>query len=174
MLAYSSMSSAQQEHYNLSKFSYPDFSIQSFKYSVRPEKQLLALDYELKVNALASHAGDRLLLPLNIFSSDKTVALDLLNHKAEINRAFTLLDTTEILVPEGFHVAALPERKSAASAYGSIEVAISAQQPGKLQVTRKLIFNKGSYNAEGFAKFYDFVKSVRDFDRIKIALASGT
>lgn len=174
MLAYNSMSAAQQEHYNLSKFSYPDFSIQSFKYSVQPEKQLLALDYELKVNALASRAGDRILLPLNIFGSDKTVALDLLNHKAEINRAFTLLDTTEILVPEGFHVAALPEREHAATPYGIIEITVSVGEPGRFVISRKLILNKGSYSGDEFAKFHDFIKTVRGFDRIKIAMTSGT
>jgi hypothetical protein len=174
MLAYSSMSSAQREHYNLSKFSYPDFSIQSFKYSVRPEKQLLALDYELKVGALASRAGDRLLLPLNIFCSDKTVALDLLNHKAEINRAFTLLDTTEILVPKEFHVAALPERKYPATPNGIIEITVSAGEPGRFVISRKLILNKVSYSGDEFAKFHDFIKTVRGFDRIKIAMASGT
>ncbi|HEX8041131.1 MAG TPA: DUF3857 domain-containing protein, partial [Chryseosolibacter sp.] len=67
MAAYNSMSASQQERFNSSKFSYPDFVIGSFKYSVLGADRLLALDFGLKVNSLARRAGDRLLLPLNIF-----------------------------------------------------------------------------------------------------------
>lgn len=66
MMDYSAMSVVQQEQLNHSKFYYRDFSIRSFKYGILPLDMTLTLEYEIKVNALATRARDRLFLPLNI------------------------------------------------------------------------------------------------------------
>ena len=137
--------------------------------------RLLALDFGLKVNSLARRAGDRLLLPLNIFQPvDRMVDMDLLNNRAGVRRAFTVLDSTEIVLPEGYRHAVLPEPKRATTGYGTIEISVTGTKDGGFIVNRKLVVNKGSYSGEEFAKFNDFVKTVKRFDQTKVVVMSKT
>jgi hypothetical protein len=174
-IAYSAMSATEQEHFNQSKFLWPDFSIKAFKYSTLPLEHLLAVEYKLKVNSLATRAADRLLLPLHLFgTADREVDVDLLNQRAEIRRAFTHHDVIEMVLPEGFHYDTLPEGKYLSTNFGTVEIFYSERKGKGYVVNRKVTLNKGFYGGEEFLKFNKFLETIRNFDQTRIAITIKT
>lgn len=175
LLAYSAMNSDKQESFNLSKFPFPDFSIESFEYKAQPVDQSLSLKYRLLVNAVAARAPGRLLLPLHAFGGvEKEIDVDLANERAEVRHGFTVHDVTEVVFPAGFRPGVLVDKKYASTIYGTSEVSIVESSDEKFVIDRKATIRKGFYRGEDFRKFYDFLKTIRGFDQTRVSIASKT
>lgn len=175
IMAYKSMSKDQIDNYNYKKFPYKDFTIQSFDYSANSDKHSIDLNFRINASALAQRAGNKFILPVNILSSiESEIEFDALNKKSSIRNGFTWEDNIVIEMPANFHVDYLPEASHVTSEFGKIEMMISTEKEKRIQVKRKVVIYKGSYNAKTFDHFHDFLKQVRSVEQGKVVIQNKT
>lgn len=122
---------------------------------------------------LATKAGDRLLVPLN-FIQQGSISIPKAEKRLrpfEIKRGKTFEDTFIFRLPESFTIETLPENRLLVSEFGSIIFKVKASEEGKeIKVERKLILNKGSWAAESYADFQNFIQQVNQFSNSKAVI----
>ena len=161
---------------NYRRFHYPDFSIQSFNLSFpEKDKPVMALNYKLRINGLGKSLGTKYILAAIILEPlGKTFSLDLMNKKAEIRRAFTLVDSVQILAPDNYRFTAVPEDITQVSEFGNFEMRFEKSGDNVLNVYRKAVIKKGRYEDAAFGKFHEMVQKIKSIEQRKIVLTSKT
>jgi hypothetical protein len=161
--------------YNQKKFSFGDFSVRNFKFSI-PDQNKASFNsvFNLKVNGLVKKAGDRLILPL-IFTNplEKHIDKDELMKFYTIKRGFTLEDEIIIEMPKHFWISNKPEPVSINSKFGRYESQIELTD-GSIKVKRKVVIFKGDYTNESFAEFHKFYQQLDRVENSKLVLNSKT
>lgn len=162
-MAYESLQQDKIKQLNYRKFHYPDFSIQSFNLSFpEKEKPVMRLHFELKINSLGKSLGAKFILPATILEPlESTFSLDLLNRKAEIRRAFTLVDSVQILAPDNYRFTSVPEDITELTEFGNFEVRFEKSGDSVLYVYRKAVIKKGRYKDAMFGKFLEMVQKIK-------------
>lgn len=161
---------------NYRKFPYADFTIQSFNLSFpEKDKPVMRLNFKLKINGLGKSLGTKFILPATILEPlEKTFSLDLMNKKAEIRRAFTLVDSVQILAPDNYRFTSVPEDVTQLSEFGKFEVRFEKSGDNVLYVYRRAVIKKGRYTDAAFGKLHEMVQKIKSIEQRKIVLTSKT
>lgn len=175
VMAYKSLAAERLKNYNDAKFRYKDFSIQSFDFSENRERQMLMLNYGLKVHSLVKRVSDKLILPTNLLDPvESEIDVDRLNKITDIRRAFTLEDNVTIEIPKNHHIHFLPTAGKEESEFGTVEVQVSTGKDESVVVKRKVVINKGSYRGESYEKFNSFLDRIKSMENAKIVFQNKT
>jgi len=154
------------EHYDIN-------SIQFNHYNYREVKEQMPYvieELEVTIPRLASKLNKRLVIPSVIFNSFYNIPKnDERTQPVYINRGFTDVDITEIELPENINKKMLPIEKSFNCKMGTYIFSAKIIE-NKLITSRKLILKQGVYDANSYADFYEFVKSVNSTDRGRFTL----
>jgi hypothetical protein len=173
---YLSLTPDRIQRFNYGKFFFKDFQIDSFKFSFpKKDKPLLHLNYTLKVKGLGNALGGKFVMPGQVLPSlEKHIALDFVNKKTEISRAFSLTDSVTVKAPPGFRFSSLPEDAVLSSEYGTFELFFRKVDHESILVRRKAVMIKGTYQNEVFDRFYQLLQKVRNVEQRKIVLLAKT
>ena len=123
----------------------------------------------------ASQAGNRILLPLHLFSPS---TYDLPNNPnrrfpLEITRGRTYRETFEFILPEGFEVESLPEDVKIENQYGlfSIDITqLTTEGQNKIKVQRHYVINSGKWNPDSYSEYREFMNKINALSNQKAVL----
>lgn len=152
--------------------------IRNIRFDNDREKQVFTEAVDLSGEGFASKAGKRMLLPLNLFraetynlsrSQDRTQPL-------EIPRGLSFKDHVELELPQDYELEALPESVSLEGDYGSFTFKVTeADREGKkiLLAERNYTINEGTWPAEKYDEFRDFMNSIDSFSNLKAVIVAA-
>jgi hypothetical protein len=173
MMVYLSANTAECEKYNQKKFYYPDFSVTTFKHEVDRVQNLLHLNYNLTVKSFSRKVGDRFVFPMNILNPiEKELDIDQLNNRCEVRHGFTLIDEMDVIVPEYFYVADLPDEKQLTSAFGEFHISMKAHGENKIRISRKVMIRKGNYRGDAFNSFTEYLRAIKSIEQTQVVVRS--
>lgn len=126
---------------------------------------------------LASKAGNRLLLPTNFFSAETYNVPRNSDRKMEleIKRGFTYRDTFEFILPKGFDTESIPEKEDIGNEFGKYSVSVqeTEKEGAKLiEVVREYIIYDGSWPAESYGGFRDFMNKINSLNNQKAVIVA--
>lgn len=172
---YQSLGKDRIERFNQSKFSYKDFSIRNFNFSIpNPNVPQLDLKFSLDVRGLARVLQNRLIVPANVLTLvDEELDMDLVSRKCEVRRAFTIDDKVEITLPPNYRLNALSQPTVVESEFGTLHMSIQPEE-GRILISRRLVIKKGNYSGEQFDAFNNIVRKIKTIEQTKLVLVSKT
>jgi transglutaminase-like putative cysteine protease len=114
--------------------------------------------------------NDKLFLPLNPFNIQRTVP-EVRNRimPVYINRGYTDIDQISYLLPDNFIGNIEPYEKVVNCEYGTY-TATAKLEGKKLNYTRKLVLNEGTFPAESYAVYSKFMADINSADHQKLIL----
>jgi hypothetical protein len=173
---YQNLTKDRIDRYNYAKFSYTDFTIESFDYKIlEGDSAVIQLRYDINVKGLGKPLGTKMILPVNMLPGlESLIELDLDNRKSEIRRSFMVEEQIDVHLPENFRLSVGIEPVKVNSEFGSVELTFSSDDNNVLHISRKAIILKGNYQTEVFEKFNAFLKRVKNLEQSKIVLQSKT
>ncbi|MGB7841425.1 MAG: DUF3857 domain-containing protein [Salinimicrobium sp.] len=142
------------------------------------EKQVFTEMLELTGEGYALKAGKRMLLPLNLF---RTNTYDLPRNEArsqplEIMRGLSFKDHVELEIPQGYKLEALPETVNLENDFGAFSFNVTETEiEGKkfLVAERAYSINEGTWPAEEYSKFREFMNSIDSYSNLKAVIVAA-
>ncbi len=175
----STATSQDQQVYYKSMLSHlRNLNIENIQFNNDREKQEFKESFALSGEGFASRAGQRLLLPLNFFQVNTYDLPRSVKRKKplEINRGLSFKDHVELELPQGYELEALPENVKVENAYGSFSFDVmETQKEGKkiLVAERAYVINEGSWPAEEYSKFREFMNSIETYSNLKAVIVAA-
>ncbi|MEQ8242460.1 DUF3857 domain-containing protein [Fulvivirga sp.] len=119
--------------------------------------------------------GKRLFIsPEKYFDSDlRKISESNREKPITVKYGYSQYDTLIYKVPENVYIEGTPKTYELDTKFGSYKKEFNLEQ-GKVMITRKFIFNDGTYPASDFEEFKDFVNSVLKSDRDKLVFLNKT
>lgn len=152
----------------------PVFTINNFKVSEdRLEIPALNVDVDLIATKYVTTSGNRLLLPLNIMNRSQAIPDLNKERKSKMWLRYSFIDTDSItyLLPEGYSPESIPANVNLDTEFGSYSYKIISNADQKtLQYVRSFKLRDGIYPPEKFKDFSAFIKSISNYDNIKVSL----
>ena len=131
----------------------------------------LVATFEVRVDGWAEHAGNRLLLPVGLFSAQERHAFE---HAARVHPVyfdfpFEQHDDISIELPERTHIEAVPDAQRLHESNVSYQLQVD-QAPGVLKLQRDLTINLLILKTGSYDWLRHFYQSVRGGDEQQIVL----
>lgn len=132
----------------------------------------------IKGEKLASKAGKRLLLPINFFSAETYNVPRNSDRKmnVEIKRGYTYRDTFEFILPESFNTESIPEIVNIDNDFGKYSVSVQETEKEGIkliEVVREYIIYDGSWPADSYNGFRDFMNKVNFLNNQKAVIITN-
>ena len=126
---------------------------------------------EIDIARYAAKMGDRFFMPVNVINQLSSIPRREKNrtYAFRMNLSYRDVDTFEIQLPEGYDVEFIPKDVTITSDFGSYQFALKVKGETIL-CTRKNELVAGTYKAEQYADYVDYMKEVYDADNQKIIL----
>ena len=144
----------------------PSFSLQSFEYK---ENRGITPSYDESLKLTFSNyikkTGDNLLLSVNFMNKLTSLPGKVRNRQTEMAIVRSVMETDTVIyqLPKGMQVTGLPEKSELSSQFGKYS-AYSVCQNNTLTYVRKFELYKGTFPAEAYAEFRDFLEQIAAFD----------
>lgn len=120
-------------------------------------------------------AGKSLLLPTNFFSVE-TFNVPRTNERKmdlEIQRGHTYRDTFEFTLPAGYEAESIPQEEKIENQFGNYKIAVQYNEDARLiKVVREYIVCDGSWPAESYNGFRDFMNKINSLNNQKAVLVA--
>lgn len=160
---------------NINKFSYKDFTINSFNYSQNDEKiPVFTSKFSITVNGLGRKVADKLIAAANLLKPVSSyIDYDEYLEYSDILRGVTIEDSVELLFQDKYWVSKLPQDVNLSSKFGSYNMSFEADED-KLIIRRKFYFPKGKYTGQQFIEFANFMDKINAAEKSKIVMDSKT
>lgn len=122
---------------------------------------------DLSIQKYAAQTNSHIYLVLNAFNKKRSVP-EVRNRTLPvfINRGYTDVDEIIYHLPENVSIELTPDNKMLKNEFGSYQVSIK-KEDRKLIYTRRFILNNGSYPAEKYTDFSNFITAVSSADQAK-------
>lgn len=150
----------------------PSFSLNKFAYNETRSKTPW-FDENLKISFTnyMRKMGDNVLLPVNFMNKLTSLPDKVRNRKNEmcIRRPLLECDTVVYQLPKGFLVTGLPERSELSGKFGTY-LATTLQKGNTLTYIRRFELFKGTFPAEAYAEFRDFLEQIASSDGAVVSL----
>jgi hypothetical protein len=128
--------------------------------------ETLNLEFNIKVPGLALRQGRHLILPVNVFETNRTYPFQSRERKYPIDLKYPYedLDKITITVPANYKVEALPEDSQSIRPYGSYSVSYHTTG-NQIEVTHHVVMNKIIFGVKAYPDLRLFFASMRVGDR---------
>ncbi|WP_316810189.1 DUF3857 domain-containing transglutaminase family protein [Pedobacter heparinus] len=149
--------------YDIDNINFSELKYQQDKGS----KPITTESFDLSIQKYAAQTNNHLYLVLNAFNKKRSVP-EVRNRKLPlfINRGYTDVDELIYHLPENINIELSPDDKVLKTEFGTYELHIKKEDK-KLTYNRKFILNDGTYPAEKYADFADFISKVSSADQVK-------
>lgn len=129
---------------------------------------------DLSIQKYAPQTNDHAYLVLNAFNKQRNIP-ELKNRTLPVfvNRGYTDLDEITYTIPDHWNVEYLPQNIAIKNNFGSYQISIK-KSDNKLIYSRKIILNSGTYPADKYGDFTDFMSTVSSNDRLKAVFKIGS
>ncbi|MGB7784483.1 MAG: DUF3857 domain-containing protein [Salinimicrobium sp.] len=168
----------QQVYYKKVLSHLRNLNIEKIDFSNDRDAQQFVEQVELSGDGFASQAGKRMLLPLNFF---KPSTYELPRSKdrkqpLEITRGLSFKDYVELELPQGYELEGLPNDVKIEGEYGAFSFnVVETERDGKkiLVAERAYTINEGSWPAENYNDFRNFVYSIDSYSNLKAVIVAA-
>ncbi len=154
--------------YNLS-----GMSLKSAHYDIQ-KKRIPSVSelIEMHVDKFASISSKRMFIKLNPFSGDTYIPPKNSNRKLpfEVKRAYMQTDSVTIHLPDEYQIESIPPEKHYESKFGTYSFNTVKINENTLLCVRKLIVEKGFFQAADYQKYYEYKKKIKRADKAKLVL----
>ncbi|MDX1601768.1 MAG: DUF3857 and transglutaminase domain-containing protein [Salinimicrobium sediminis] len=142
------------------------------------EKQVFTETLNLSGEGYGSKTGKRMLLPLNFFraSTYDLPRLEERRQALEISRGLSFKDHVELRLPEAFELEALPDNFKLQNEFGSFSfTVVETEKEGEqvLVAERFYSINEGTWPAEKYDDFRDFINTINSFSNLKAVIIAA-
>lgn len=122
---------------------------------------------QLSIQKYAPRTNNHIYLVLNAFNKKRTIP-ELRNRTLPvfINRGYTDIDELTYTLPNDVIIDFIPQGTEIKTAFGSYAISVRKVDK-KLIYRRKFVLNDGTYPADKYADFADFISSVSSYDQVK-------
>lgn len=122
---------------------------------------------QLSIQKYAPRTNNHIYLVLNAFNKKRTIP-EVRNRTLPvfINRGYTDIDELTYTLPNDVVIDFIPQSTEIKTAFGSYAISVRKVDK-KLIYRRKLVLNDGTYPADKYADFADFISSVSTYDQVK-------
>ena len=129
----------------------------------------------VSINRFASVSGKRLFFKQNINNKIDPISIPQKDRQYEFVLRFPFedVDSTEFLIPEGFHLEYIPEKIVMSTSFGKYESEITSDE-GKVIYRRKFSLVNGTFNPESYVDYVKFINEVAEADNSKLVLVRST
>jgi hypothetical protein len=167
--------SNQRKHFYKS-FKINQFNIKKLVYN-RHKTRIPTVDehFELSVDKLASVNGQRLFLPINLFSVWNAIPMEDSARQYEVqadDRGFTQIDSVIFELPIGFKLESKYAPIQLDSDFGQYEMKV-IHNKNQILFFRKLILNNKIFKKEKYGFLNDFLRQVIKADKSKLVLVKN-
>jgi hypothetical protein len=165
-----------QKKYLYEKLPLSNFNVSKFNYQVINERIPTAIEnLDITVNGFSAKNGKRMFFQPNLLNKLSWSLPNYEERKTDIvfNVPFIDIDTIEYNLSSKYFVEYLPEKSYFKSEFGEY-TAEFIPSDGKLIYIRTFKFNKGHYPKEMYKDFTEFLKKVKNADRMKLAIVDKT
>lgn len=161
-----------QERWIYRNFSFPNYHIN--KHEIDNQKDILpafGLKLDVNLRAYARSSSNRLFIPLNLTKGSMKQPERIKNRQNPfvIHNAYNYNDTIIYSLPEGFEIESGMDGIALNGDFGSYEAKVE-HIDNKLIYNRKLLLFSGSFAAEDYDRFVDFVGAVVSADNRQVVL----
>lgn len=150
---------------------YPIAQLRSLQVKASATLPQASVDYTLKTNNAATRSGKRMFIPVNKFnpfkrslSSNEHRILDL-----KLRDTYTLKDTIDLQIPEGYALESLPGAKHIASEFGSFDFQ-AVQDGNNVHVVRHIEIQPVSVPAARYNEVKQFYQDLTKADGAQVVL----
>ncbi len=167
-----SLPATDQERWIYRNFSFPNYHIN--KHEIDNQKDILpafGLNLDVNLRAYARSSSNRLFIPLNLTKGSMKQPERIKNrlNPFVIHNAYNYNDTIVYSLPEGFVIESGMDGIALNGDFGSYEAKVE-HIDNKLIYNRKLLLFSGSFAAEDYDRFVDFVGAVVSADNRQVVL----
>ncbi|MFN8258462.1 MAG: DUF3857 domain-containing protein [Bacteroidales bacterium] len=125
------------------------------------------------INGFASITGKRMFMKLNAFNESSYVPK---NEERKLpfrlTYAFTDVDSVQIEIPAGYTVESMPQPIELNTKFGGYSIKV-IQEGNKITYIRKYYTEKGIFQTQDYAAYYDFRKQLVKADKAKLVLVKN-
>lgn len=123
--------------------------------------------FDLSIQKYAAQTNNHLYLVLNAFNKKRSVP-EVRNRTLPlfINRGYTDIDELIYHLPENVNIELTPDDKILKTEFGTYQLSIKKENK-KLSYKRKFMLNNGTYPAEKYTEFEQFINDVSAADQVK-------
>lgn len=150
----------------------PSFSLTKFSL-VENRSKTPSLDEHLNLTFTnyIKKMGDIALLPLNFMNRLSSIPDKVRNRKTDmcIRRSYMENDTVTYQLPKGYQVTDLPQKTELVSKFGKY-ISQSTQKGSEITYTRRFELTKGTFPAQDYTDFRDFLEQIATADGVVASL----
>lgn len=152
-----------KQTYDIDNINFETFNLTQDKGSNPTTKESLTLS----IQKYASQTNSHIYLVLNAFNKKRNIP-EVRNRTLPvfINRGYTDLDEIVYVLPQNLAVEVMPKDIEIKNNFGIYQASVK-QNNNKLIYSRKFILNNGTYPAEKYLDFADFISTVSSSDQMK-------
>ncbi len=161
------------ERYYKNKWGYINgIDIKKIDFDNNREDIYFTENLDLNLPSYANKVNDGLILCPNVFSLTQDIPPRITSRKQDmyIPKGFVHTDTITINIPQNFKIDKLPENAVLESKFGTYNVTFSKIEENKIEYTRKLQIDKGTFPPDDYEKYRDFKRQVARIDKTKILI----
>ena len=150
----------------------PSFSLTKFSL-VENRSKTPSLDEHLNLTFTnyIKKMGDIALLPLNFMNRLSSIPDKVRNRKTDmcIRRSYMENDTVTYQLPKGYQITDLPQKTELVSKFGKY-ISQSTQKGSEITYTRRFELTKGTFPAQDYTDFRDFLEQIATADGVVASL----
>lgn len=150
----------------------PSFSLTKFSL-VENRSKTPSLDEHLNLTFTnyIKKMGDIALLPLNFMTRLSSIPDKVRNRKTDmcIRRSYMENDTVTYQLPKGYQITDLPQKTELVSKFGKY-ISQSTQKGSEITYTRRFELTKGTFPAQDYTDFRDFLEQIASADGVVASL----
>ena len=113
-----------------------------------------------------------MLLRVNVFNMYRRFLKNKKNRQLPfyIKTGFIETDVFTVTIPKNYKIDRFPKQKIINNKFGDYKVVLTKTGDRTLKFSRKLYLKEGAYTKEEYNTYSDFIRSIRKYDNLKIAL----
>ena len=155
-----------------------NLNVERIQYNNDRENQVFTETLALSGEGFASRTGKRLLLPLNFFraSTYDLPRTELRKQPLVIDRGQTFKDYVELEIPPTYELEVLPDNIKLENDFGSFSFKIiETKREGKKLLVSERVYsiNEGTWPAEKYSDFRDFINSINSYSNLKAVIIAA-
>ncbi|MDO6800916.1 DUF3857 domain-containing protein [Wenyingzhuangia sp. 1_MG-2023] len=147
-------------------------SIDNVSFENKKDSRSFHENIQLRLGEYGTVLGEEMILRINAFSMFKASAKKETYRKLplKIKSGFNQTDSLQIQLPENYSITRLPPQKIIKNKFGVYEILVSKIDDKTLKYTRHFYVKEGEYAKEDYNVYCDFIKEVKKYDNLKIAI----
>lgn len=155
-----------------------DLDFQEINFENNREENEFIENFAFSGKNLATKAGKRFLIPVSFFNTD-TYTLNRYSKRRypfEIKRGSTSNDSFEFIIPNGFRIESIPEKVVIENPFGHFKLDLILVENGNekiIKITRSYLVQEGSWEAEKYADFREFMSQVNHYNNQKAVIIAN-